>query len=606
MTGNALADAASTLNIDLNTNATWTGASLAIPDVSVGATNVKVEQTSTWTMSASSNVTQTTTNAGLIDYVPPTADTTLLSSYKTLTTQNYVGQTGTLGFSTYLGDDSAPSDRLVINGGSATGFSFLRITNTTGPGALTVADGILVVQVINGGTTVPGAFALPNGFVASGPWTYLLFRGGVGADATNPPAAENWYLRDTMKPEPPIPPGPTPTPTPPNPPFPPKPPAPTPGQILPIVGPRLSVYGVVDPLARQWGLLTLGTLHERIGDTWEPDCVAPAAAPEQAVELPTRKTELQPPLPTKKPSLPTKKGAPGCDASFGFHPSIWGRFFGGTFNDRYQAFADPRANGTFWGFEGGIDLLSGSLILGHSERAGLYAAYGVSDADVTGIVTNPAATAYVLQHTGSTNFDAWTGGGYWTHTGPGGWYLDGVVQGTSYAGHATTIISNLPTDGWGFLASLEAGYPFHVGYLFGWSNLVLEPQAQIVWQDVSFGHDFDGIATIGLGTTTGWLGRLGLLAETTIVTDGGEVWKPYVRGSVWQDWSGEARTTYFPSPVQIPLKLGATWLEFAGGGTVRVNANWSAFGQAGYQFAVAPGGVRRNGFTGDIGVRYTW
>jgi outer membrane autotransporter protein len=50
----------------------------------------------------------------------------------------------------------------------------------------------------------------------------------------------------------------------------------------------------------------------------------------------------------------------------------------------------------------------------------------------------------------------------------------------------------------------------------------------------------------------------------------------------------------------------ATWVEFAGGGTVKVNGNWSAYAQAGYQFAVAPSNVQRNGFTGDIGLRYTW
>jgi hypothetical protein len=37
-----------------------------------------------------------------------------------------------------------------------------------------------------------------------------------------------------------------------------------------------------------------------------------------------------------------------------------------------------------------------------------------------------------------------------------------------------------------------------------------------------------------------------------------------------------------------------------------LNANWSAFAQAGYQFAVGASNERRNGFTGDIGLRYSW
>jgi hypothetical protein len=43
-----------------------------------------------------------------------------------------------------------------------------------------------------------------------------------------------------------------------------------------------------------------------------------------------------------------------------------------------------------------------------------------------GLVTNPAATAYVLTHTGSMNVDAWSAGGYWTHTGPGDDKRNGV------------------------------------------------------------------------------------------------------------------------------------------------------------------------------------
>ena len=38
---------------------------------------------------------------------------------------------------TFLGADGSPSDRLVINGGTATGKSFLRINNVGGPGAET-------------------------------------------------------------------------------------------------------------------------------------------------------------------------------------------------------------------------------------------------------------------------------------------------------------------------------------------------------------------------------------------------------------------------------------------------------------------------------------
>ena len=44
---------------------------------------------------------------------------------------------------------------------------------------------------------------------------------------------------------------------------------------FPIIGPELATYGVVQPLARQLGLSILGTLDDRVGDTYEPDGCAP-------------------------------------------------------------------------------------------------------------------------------------------------------------------------------------------------------------------------------------------------------------------------------------------------------------------------------------------
>ena len=109
------------------------------------------------------------------------------------------------------------------------------------------------------------------------------------------------------------------------------------------------------------------------------------------------------------------------------------------------------------------------------------------DLDINGLVTNLAATAYELRRTGTLNLNAYSGGGYWTHYGPGGWYLDAVLQGTGYDGTATAqfpnlgVTTKLPTGGSGFLASLEGGYPIPLAL---GPNFILEPQAQIIWQHV--------------------------------------------------------------------------------------------------------------------------
>jgi outer membrane autotransporter protein len=501
------------------------------------------------------------TNAGLVSLGTDTAPGTVL------TTTSYTGAGGTIAMNTFLGGDDSPSDKLVVNGGSATGNSLLRITNAGGPGAETVANGIAVVQAINGGTTAPGAFQLATATdVEVGDFDYRLFHGGV--DGSNP---GDWFLRsDFVVPPTPTPTPPTPTPTPPANPFPPQPPPnPLPPGVYPIIGPRLSAYGVVQPIARELGLTELGTLHQRIGDT----------------------------LTTAYPE------------GEGWALSAWGRFFGETIDNRYQAFADPRASGHQVGFQTGLDLWRGSLIPGHRDVAGVYFAYGNSNVDVTGLVTNPAATAYVLQHTGTLSLNSYSGGGYWTHYGPGGWYFDAVLQGTGYGGNAMAQSANLPvttklaTGGSGFLASLEGGYP--VPLQFG-TNFILEPQAQIVWQHASFDPANDGIGTIALGSTSGTTERFGARAQWTILGGNGAVWQPYARANLWHGGGANAATSFAPSAIAVPLVEQATWLEFAGGVAYKLNPRLSFYAQAGYQFAVAPDNVSRDGFSGDLGLRITW
>jgi outer membrane autotransporter protein len=101
-----------------------------------------------------------------------------------------------------------------------------------------------------------------------------------------------------------------------------------------------------------------------------------------------------------------------------FAPSVWSRFFAQFVDTHNRAFADPSASGNLWGLQLGVDLLRGSLIAGHYERAGLYGAFGSVNSDVHGLVTNPAGTAYILGRTGSLSLDALSAGGYWTHVGP--------------------------------------------------------------------------------------------------------------------------------------------------------------------------------------------
>jgi outer membrane autotransporter protein len=439
------------------------------------------------TLGSTGTVFNTVTNAGTVApgfQLPETV-------FGALTVSNYVGAGGTLALRTFLGADNSPSDQLIINGGTATGSTSILITNVGGPGLQTTANGILVVNAINGATTASNAFTLA-GEVRAGAFDYDLFRGGLnGADP------QAWFLRSTFIVEPggpEVPIGPTP------------PPEPMPPGVFPIIGPELATYGVLQPIARQIGLTTLGTLHERVGDASADAACLNATLDSVAI--------------TKAPPVPDGN----C------RPAVWGRLFGQQINNRYQAFADPRASGQVAGIQTGINVWRGSLIPGHSDTAGLYFAYGNGIVSVDGLVTNAAATAYVLQHTGSLNLNAYSVGGYWTHYGPGGWYIDAVLQGSFYSGNATTQFANLPTNGTGFTSSLEAGYPIPLPW-FG-PRFVLEPEGQIIWQRVSFDDANDSLGPVGLGTTSGGSGRLGLRGKWTVNDPDGRVWQPYVLANV--------------------------------------------------------------------------
>jgi outer membrane autotransporter protein len=273
----------------------------------------------------------------------------------------------------------------------------------------------------------------------------------------------------------------------------------------------------VQPIARELGLAMLSTLHERIGDTLTLENASPYAE--------------------------------------GWGQSGWARFFGEQVDKRFESFAEPSAKGREIGVQAGFDIWRGSFIPGHHDAAGVYFAYGNGAVDASGLVTNPAATGYVFSKTGNLNLQAYSGGAYWTHYGPGGWYLDAVLQGTAYTGDATTIVSKLPTDGSGFIASLEGGYPIPLPL---GPNFILEPQGQIIYQRVGFHDAYDDEAAIGLGTTSGATGRLGVRGQWTINTEQGQVWQPYVRANVWHNWGAKASLTSPASLVSVPLLENTT------------------------------------------------
>ncbi len=222
-TGDIASDAASIVTANLQNSSVLTG--------KIDPVSLTVDGTSRWNMTASSQLNNLGMASGaLIQFQPPVA-----GAFKTLTVQSALTGSGTIGLNTVLASDGAASDQVVVNGGTATGTTALRIANVGGTGALTTANGIQVVNATNGGTTAASAFAL-DGRAVAGAYEYRLFRGST--DGTN---ADAWYLRSEAGPVPPTP------PDPPN----------------PLYRPEIAAYLANQRLV---GEMFVHSLHDRLGE----------------------------------------------------------------------------------------------------------------------------------------------------------------------------------------------------------------------------------------------------------------------------------------------------------------------------------------------------
>lgn len=166
--GNIIAAPENVVSVRLE-DATLTGAAK-------NATNMALDQGGVWTVTDNSSVSQSVSNAGTLAFSAPTG-----GQFKTLTTQNYTGNNGTLIFNTLLGDDKSQTDRLVITGNSA-GNSNVQVNKAGGNGAQTV-EGIELISV---GGKSEGIFT-KSGRIAAGAYDYDLVKKN-----------KNWYLTSTQ------------------------------------------------------------------------------------------------------------------------------------------------------------------------------------------------------------------------------------------------------------------------------------------------------------------------------------------------------------------------------------------------------------------------
>jgi len=523
-TGDLLADVDSSADVALAQGSQWTGRA-------VNATNIAVDASSAWNVTGDSNATGTLTNGGLVQFLPRSG------AYTTLTVGNYTGNGGRIGFNTYLGNDSSPSNLLVINGGVATGSTTLLVANTGGPGALTTADGIRLVQVTNGGATESNAFTLGQR-VAAGSYEYRLFRGGSTS-------ADDWFLRSHLTTQP--------TDGPDTPPG-------TERTEIPLYRPEAALYAPIPAIGRQMGLVTLGTLHERVGE---------------------------------------EENLRGGPESRAYANGAWARAFGQRVNNRWHGTVGSRADGDLAGLQSGFDLLRRTSEGGNRDHVGVYVAY----TDYSSSSMRGFAFGTPNLPVGRLSMRGPSVGAYWTHFGPSGWYTDAVFQASWYDISASSNYgAGISTKATGYTASLETGYPVRFGEGGRWQ---VEPQAQIIWQGISIDRTRDLYSPVGWNPENAWTGRLGLRLQYTEQDARGTVWQPYARVNLWRAFDGSDRTT-FGTGSPIISNFGNTALEIGGGLTARVNANMSLFGQASYRLSLDASRSQQSAIQGTVGVRLNW
>ncbi|WP_027229750.1 autotransporter domain-containing protein [Phyllobacterium sp. UNC302MFCol5.2] len=601
------------------------GGNLTLGDASTGTGSLSIDSTSTVFAGQSNSAVlaftagqlASVTNAGRIDLTNGgggTSDSFTING-------NYTGNNGLLFLDTVLGADASPSDKLVISGGTASGITGMTVENRGGLGGLTALDGIMVVQGINGANTGTGTFALNNA-VAAGAYEYFLFKGGVSGGS-----AENWYLRSALVnvPEPPAP-APAPSPVEPGPAVDPVPPEPEPAAPPPAPPPPPETppdgSGIVEPPVQAADPAPVAPPPPPAAEAPTPP-VNPTSIPATVAPVPVGAASIPPTpgatrviadvVPLYRIEVPTysviapaariatmatlgtfheRRGEQGIVDSGNNFSAAWARAYGQSTEQKWSGDVDPSLDGDLYGIQAGLDILRREGESGHRDIAGLFFGYANFDADIKG-----QALGWNDLKTGSLNLDATSFGGYWTHIGPQGWYLDAIVMGTWYGGDATSTRGvGIDVDGTGVTASLEGGYP--IGLSDNWN---IEPQAQLIWQHLSLDDQSDTFSDVNFDADEAVTGRIGMRLQGAYATASGLV-KPYLKANLWHGFDGSDTATFGVDP--IVTDFGSTSIELGGGVTYDFSKNLSAFATGDYTFDVS--GDKIETWEGNIGLRVKW
>ena len=586
-----------TINLNNGSRMELAAGNLVLGDNASGTGVFNIDASSTVTSTAgvvrpfSSGQLATLTNAGTLDLTPgnSTSDTLTVNG-------NYAGNNARLLVQSVLGDDSSPSDKLVVSQGAISGTTQINVTNLGGLGAATQLNGIEVVQAVNGAVSSDTAFSQGNS-LSIGAYEYYLFKGGATAGSEN-----SWFLRSTVLSQPiaalavPEPAPVTPAPV-------------TPAEPVPPVTP-VEPTTPAEPVAPVTPVTPVAPAPA--ASTVQPAAVAPVAAVgTPSLPAPVRGAA---PIPLYRLEVPNyavvtpaaavltiislgtfhdRQGEQSLLNETGWVPAGWARVFGSDFKRSWSGTVDPSLDASVKGYQVGHDFYASQIQSGQTQRLGLFVGHTRMDGHVDGF-----AGGFKDRRTGKLKLEGDSVGLYWTLTDPKGWYFDAVAMGTRLDGYSRSDRGvRIDTEGGALTLSVEAGYPIQVS-----PNWVVEPQAQFMSQHINLDSQNDGISDVTFDSQAWNTGRLGARLKGRYMAQGMPL-EPYLRANVWRNFGG-SDTVSFNHTDNVKTEHRSTTADLGLGLVAKVSKDVSVYVSADYSSNLDDNDL--DGVVGNLGVRMNW
>ena len=335
---------------------------------------------------------------------------------------------------------------------------------------------------------------------------------------------------------------------------------PTPPTEVPTYRAEVPLFAALPEQLRHGNLAMLGNLHQRIGDD---DVKTAAGAQGSAASSPTGE----------------RRG--------------WGRVLSTRRTIQQSGTVSPQSDGRLSGMQAGTDLWTDA-----NWRTGLYAGQLDGDMQVRGFARGIANLAV-----GSNDLRNQYLGGYATYGLDSGFYLDAVLQLGRHR-YEVKPQTTLRTKGKAnsLSASLEIGQSFALGE--GWQ---IEPQAQLVHQDVEFDDVHLGATRMHQESDASWLARVGVRVKGDISTSAGRL-QPYARVNLYRTGGGDDATRFItPAAITtIVSSNGSTSAELAAGFTLGLSESTSLYGELGKLWASGGDNRVKSQLNASAGLRVRW